>query len=55
MGFWCVDEVYLIRKSVDKLKTELLFASTHRVRAVGKPVKFAEDDFKISASLHSRQ
>lgn len=39
-------KVYIIRKSVDKLKTELLFASTHHVRAGGKPVKFAEDGFK---------
>lgn len=40
---------------MDKLKTELLFASTHRVRAGGKPVKFAEDGFKTGAALHSRQ
>lgn len=48
-------KVYIIRKSVDKLKTELLFASTHHVRAGGKPVEFAEDGFKTSVSLHSRQ
>lgn len=48
-------KVYIIRKSVDKLKAELLFASTHHVRAGGKPVKFAEDGFRTSASLHSRQ
>lgn len=54
-SFWVWSKVYVITKSVDKLKTELLFASTHHLRAGGKPVKFAEDGFKTSASLHSRQ
>lgn len=49
-----IRKVYLMRKSVVKLKTEL-FASIYHVRAGGKPVKFAEDGFNTSASLHSRQ
>lgn len=40
---------------MDKLKVELLFASTQHIRAGEKAVKFAEDGFKTSASLHSRQ
>lgn len=48
-------KVYKIGKSVDKLKTELLFASTRHMRAGGHPVKLGGGGFKTSAFLHSRQ
>lgn len=48
-----IKKVYKTGKSVDELKTELLFCFP--VRSGGHAVKLAGGGFKRSASLHSRQ